>query len=116
LGTESEDSESQDAARLNRVDVVEVAAVKSPAAAVAAVPVGRADKRTLDCCCRIEVKGKLMGTTWERSIRSLLSAKASLSHGHSSSSHPSPITHHPSLRKTKNDVVLVFVILGMWHS
>jgi hypothetical protein len=60
------ESESEATARLSCVD--DVAAVTN---AAAIVPVGRADKRTLDCCCRIVVKGRLMGT-WERSIRLLL--------------------------------------------
>ena len=56
-----------------RLSCVDVNAVDDTAVTNAApiVPVGRADKRTLDCCCRIVVKGRLMGTR-EGSIRLLL--------------------------------------------
>jgi hypothetical protein len=70
------ETESEVTARFSCVDVdvdVDVSAVDDTAVTNAApiAPVGRADKRTLDCCCRIEVKGKLMGTR-EGSIRLLL--------------------------------------------
>jgi hypothetical protein len=64
--------ESEVTARLSCVDV-DVSAVDDTAVANAApiAPVGRADKRTLDCCCKIAVKGRLMGMR-EGSIRLLL--------------------------------------------
>jgi hypothetical protein len=56
--------EPESEATVVRLSCVDVSAVDDTAVTNAApiAPVGRADKRTLDCCCRIVVKGKLMGT------------------------------------------------------
>jgi hypothetical protein len=56
-----------------RLNCVDVSAVDDTAVTNAApiAPVGRADKRTLDCCWSIVVKGRLMGTR-EGSIHLLL--------------------------------------------